>query len=171
MLTTSSACAHTVQTDAGIIHSHTFVFVSIFEIHSRVVLTHLPVCVSERAALIVLGFTQVSWDNESGEEQQPLASFLSWAALTDEEKAAGTQLGYTATNWDTVVGSTSEPAVANKGWAELTSCPDGEFHPHIPPLVTFPPIRPSPNEFFNFIMNASQFYCYVHNGDSPSVWY
>ena len=81
---------------------------------------------SERAATIVLGYTQVSWDDESGEEQQPLTNFLSWAALTDEEKAAGTLLGYTATNWNNVSGSEPQPAVAGKSWSELTSCADGE---------------------------------------------
>ena len=73
---------------------------------------------------MVLGYTQVSWDDESGEEQQPLTSFLSWATLTDEEKAAGTLLGYNATNWDNL--SEPQPAVGDKSWSELTSCADGE---------------------------------------------
>ena len=81
---------------------------------------------SARAAVMALGYTQVSWDNESDEEQQPLTSFLSWAALTDEEKAAGTLLGYTATNWVNLSGSEPQPAVVEKSWSELTSCADGE---------------------------------------------
>ena len=84
------------------------------------------VCVSERAAVMVLGYSQVSWDNESGEEQQPVTQFLSWAALTDDEKAAGTLLGYNATRWDNVSRSEAEPAVVDKSWSELTSCADGE---------------------------------------------
>ena len=75
---------------------------------------------------MAVGYSQVSWDDDSGEEQQPLASFLSWAALTDREKAAGALLGYTATSWDNLSGSESQPAVGDKAWAELTSCPDGE---------------------------------------------
>ena len=72
---------------------------------------------------MILGYTQVSWDNESGEEQQPPVHFLSWAVLTEEEKAAGTLLGYTATNW----GNPSlSPPVVGKSWSELTSCADGE---------------------------------------------
>ena len=98
---------------------------STFDIHLCLVLTDLQACVSERAALIMLGYTQVSWDNESDEEQQPLASFLSWAALTDEEKAAGKLLGYTAANWDNLSGSEPQPAVLEKLWSELTSCADG----------------------------------------------
>ena len=105
------------------IRFQTFMLASTFDIHLCLVLTDLQACVSERAALIMLGYTQVSWDNESDEEQQPLASFLSWAALTDEEKAAGTLLGYTATNW----GNPSlSPPVVEKSWSELTSCADGE---------------------------------------------
>ena len=75
---------------------------------------------------MVLGYSQVSWDNESGEEQQPVTQFLSWAALTDDEKAAGTLLGYNATRWDNVSRSEAEPAVVDKSWSELTSCADGE---------------------------------------------
>ena len=75
---------------------------------------------------MALGYTQVSWDNESDGEQQPLTSFLSWSALTDEEKAAGTLLGYTAANWDNLSGSEPQPAVVEKSWSELTSCADGE---------------------------------------------
>ena len=74
---------------------------------------------------MVIGFTQLSWDNESGEEQQPLTGLQYWAALTDEEKAAGTLLGYTAASWDNLSGSEDQPAVVDKSWAELTSCPDG----------------------------------------------
>ena len=36
----------------------------------------------------MLGYTQVSWDNLSGQEQQPWSSIKSWASLTDNEKAA-----------------------------------------------------------------------------------
>ena len=95
-------------------------------IHSFLVLTLLSACVSERAAAMALGFTQVSWDNDSGEEQQPLTGFLSWAILTDEEKAAASVLGYTATNWNDLSWSAAQPTVVDKSWAELTSCADGE---------------------------------------------
>ena len=74
----------------------------------------------------MLGYDQVSWDNLSGEEQQPWSSIKYWAALTANEKAAGTALGYTATTWDNASGSEPQPASAVKGWAELTACPDGE---------------------------------------------
>ena len=82
---------------------------------------------------MVLGYTRVSWDNESGEEQQPLASLQYWAALTDEEKAAGALLGYTATSWDNLSGSAPQPAVLDKSWTQLKSCATGECacaHPH-----------------------------------------
>ena len=89
-------------------------------------LAHLSACTSERAAAMALGYTQVSWDNESSDEQQPLTSFLSWAALTDKEKLAGTLLGYTARSWDNLSGSERQPAVGDKSWSKLTSCADGE---------------------------------------------
>jgi len=91
----------------------------------HLLLTDPSVCVSERAAAMVLGYTQGSW-NVSNKEQQPLTSFLSWATLTDEEKAAGTLLGYTAASWDNLSKSEPQPAVAEKSWSELTSCADGE---------------------------------------------
>ena len=74
----------------------------------------------------MLGYTQVSWDNLSGEEQQPWSSIKSWASLTANEKAAAAVLGYTATTWDNDSGSEPQPASAFKSWAELTSCFDGE---------------------------------------------
>ena len=95
-------------------------------IHSSLILSLLSACVSERAAAMALGFTQVSWDNESGEEQQPLTGFLTWAVLTDEEKAAASVLGYTATNWNDLSWSAAQPTAVDKAWAELASCADGE---------------------------------------------
>ena len=82
-------------------------------------------CVSERAAWQVLGYTQRSWDNFSGREQQPWASIKYWSSLTDNEKAAAESLGYTETSWNNLSGK--EPALAsgNKRWSELIACPNG----------------------------------------------
>ena len=76
-----------------------------------------------------MGYTQVSWDNLSGQEQQPWSAVKSWNALTDNEKAAGVVLGYTATSWDNESGSEVQPASENKSWAALTACTDGEEFP------------------------------------------
>ena len=73
------------------------------------------VCADEQKAAGVLGYTQVSWDNESGEEPQPASYDKFWTELTDEERAAAVSLGYTQAIWD-------QPAAGNKYWAELTSC-------------------------------------------------
>ena len=74
----------------------------------------------------MLGYTQVSWDNLSGKEQQPWSSIKYWASLTDNEKAAAAVLGYTATTWANDSGSEAQPASGDKAWAQLTSCSDGE---------------------------------------------
>ena len=57
-------------------------------------------CADERAAAGTLGYTQASWDNGSGNEQQPAAASKAWAELTGSQRAAATVLGYTQVNWD-----------------------------------------------------------------------
>ena len=70
----------------------------------------------------MLGYTEVSWDNLSGEEVQPWSSLKSWAVLTENEKAAAVLLGYTEKSWDNDSGSEAQPASYNKFWSELTVC-------------------------------------------------
>ena len=70
----------------------------------------------------MLGYTQVIWDNESGEEPQPSSSNTTWGALTEQEKAAAMVLGYTETIWNDESGSELQPASAIKYWIELTVC-------------------------------------------------
>ena len=84
------------------------------------------VCNSEQFALRALGYTQASWDNLSGKEQQPWSTIKFWASLTANEKAAAVLLGYTQTNWDNDSRSEPQPASAAKSWSELTACADGE---------------------------------------------
>ena len=94
-----------------------------------------PDCVSERAALRVLGYTQTSWDNESGEETQPwVGNKYYWNRLSKDERAAVVVLGYTETTWDNRSGLEPQPASASKKWAEMTVCPGGEdpSTPHAP---------------------------------------
>ena len=79
-------------------------------------------CNSEQAAAGVLGYTQVSWDNLSGEEKQPVSSDKYWTGLTQHQQAAAIVLGYTKTTWDNMSGSEPQPTSAYKGWSELTSC-------------------------------------------------
>ena len=79
-------------------------------------------CNSEQAAARVLGFTQVSWDNLSGQEKQPISFDKNWMALTQHEQAAAIALGYTKTTWDNMSGSEAQPASVDKAWSELTSC-------------------------------------------------
>ena len=68
-----------------------------------------------------MGYTQQSWDDESGKEKQPASAKKYWAKLTDAEKAAAMVLGYTERIWDKG-GKKDQPASADKYWAELTSC-------------------------------------------------
>ena len=89
----------------------------------------------------MLGFTQVSWDNLSG--QLPIDFFLFWAEMTENQKAAAGLLGYTQMTWDNDSGSEPRPASAFKSWSELTVCDDGEdlyFSTIRPP--TLAPISP-----------------------------
>ena len=74
----------------------------------------------------MLGYTEVSWNDLSGKEQQPWSSIKYWASLTSNEKKAAAVLGYTQVSWDNDSGSVPQPASAAKSWAELTSSPDGE---------------------------------------------
>ena len=57
-------------------------------------------CNSEQVAAGILGYTQVSWDNESGKEQQPSSAKKRWTQLTFQERAAAAVLGYTGSMWD-----------------------------------------------------------------------
>ena len=88
---------------------------------------------------MVLGYTQVSWDNLSGQERQPWSSNKVWAELTDNEKAAAALLGYLPPTWDNASGNEAQPASANKDWAELTAC--GEYIRIPQPLPALPVLR------------------------------
>ena len=88
-------------------------------------LTVPSACESEHAGAVTLGYTKLSWDDESGQERKPLASFKSWAQLTANEKAGAALLGYTQSSWDNVSGSETQPASADKSWDELLSCGEG----------------------------------------------
>lgn len=79
-------------------------------------------CDSERAAGVALGYTQVSWDDLSGKEEQPWSSIKHWAALTDTEQKAAGLLGYTQKNWDNDSKQEPRPAAAFRFWAELAKC-------------------------------------------------
>ena len=79
-------------------------------------------CVDEQAAAAVLGYTQVTWDNESGNENPPASSNKYWAELNDQEKQAVMDMGYTAKSWDNDSGSEPQPASADKYWNQLRVC-------------------------------------------------
>ena len=74
----------------------------------------------------MLGYTQVSWDNDSGQETQPFSSYKFWASLLDIEKAAAMLLGYNRRSWDNKLGLITQPASFDKRWTELTSCSTSE---------------------------------------------
>ena len=63
-----------------------------------------------------MGYTQVSWDNESGKEPQPASISKKWTDLTGIEKTAAVVLGYSQLSWDD-----PWPAAYNKNFAELTA--------------------------------------------------
>ena len=78
-------------------------------------------CDGEKAAAEVLGFNQVTWDDESGTERLPLPARLPWISLTFIEKKAVKLLGFKKNTWDYKSSSTL-PAAFYKTWAELDEC-------------------------------------------------
>ena len=66
-----------------------------------------------------LGYTQASWDNESGNEPQPAANDKGWSEFSDKERAAATVLGYTEFTWDN--SPPAMPSSEEKSFADLTT--------------------------------------------------
>ena len=83
---------------------------------------------SEQVAAEVLGYTQVSWENLSGNEPQPSSHKKSWSELRHSERVAAVVLGYTGKAWDNESGSEPQPASADKQWSELSPCADEGKH-------------------------------------------
>ena len=79
-------------------------------------------CQSEQAAAAVLGYRQVSWDNESGQERQPWQSRMIWASMTSVQRRAVVLLGFTQDTWDGRSEPSLRPASYSKKWSELTAC-------------------------------------------------
>ena len=79
-------------------------------------------CNSEQDAARMLGFTQVTWDDYTGEERQPASLKKFWHMLTAGEKAGALTLGYTREIWDDRSSEEMRPASHTKHWAELTTC-------------------------------------------------
>ena len=73
----------------------------------------------------MLGYTQVTWDNDSGEELQPWSTIKSWAHLSENEKAAAVVLGFSKIIWDNESGLQPQPPSIKKSWNELTLCGEG----------------------------------------------
>ena len=68
-----------------------------------------------------MGYTQVSWDNKSGKEEQPSSMEKDWDELAYREKLAAIVLGYNRKMWNR--GKKLPPAM-EKHWAELSTCGD-----------------------------------------------
>ena len=69
---------------------------------------------SQQQAPTLLGYTQVSWDNNSGKEAQPASASKKWIDLTAQEMSSATVLGYTEQTWSTI--SVTRKAL----WSDLT---------------------------------------------------
>ena len=74
-----------------------------------------------------MGYTQVTWDDASGQETEPSSADKAWDELTTEEKSAAADLGFTGKTWDNESGKEKQPASEYKTWAELNVC--GKFVP------------------------------------------
>ena len=78
----------------------------------------------EQQAARTLGFTQASWDDESGKELLPWSFAKYWDQLTPDERKAAKTLGWNEINWDNYDWDHS------KFWDELRSCANGKnLHP------------------------------------------
>ena len=73
-------------------------------------------CQSEQEAAKALGYTQITWDNLSGNENEPSIVDKYWSEMTAQEKAALTVLGFTAKIWDNHSGREELPASWEKSW-------------------------------------------------------
>ena len=69
-----------------------------------------------------LGYTQVTLDNVSGEEQQPWTSIKYWSSLTVNEQGAALLLGYSPNTWDNSLSTGLKPESTYKYWDELLAC-------------------------------------------------
>ena len=84
-------------------------------VHSRVPARPVTTTqLSEQQAAVLLGYTQVSWDNASGKEAQPASASTKWTDLTTQERLVATVLGYTEQTWRTVSVMKKTP------WSDLT---------------------------------------------------
>ena len=79
----------------------------------------------------MLGYTQVSWDNLSGNEPQPAPSNKVWSELTHSERVAAVVLGYTGKSWDNESGFEAQPASVDKQWAELSMPVNESEYPNV----------------------------------------
>ena len=79
----------------------------------------------------MLGYTQTTWDNESGQELQPESSAQYFSALTSEEQKAAKNLGYNERSWDNLSGTEPQPASESKAWAQLTTASCDGKDPHL----------------------------------------
>lgn len=85
-----------------------------------------------------MGYDEYSWDNYSGEEQQPWSTIKYWSSLTKNEIQAAKFLGYTEITWDNNSGKEPRPDAYYKYWDELTACGEGgdismvyPYHPRL----------------------------------------
>ena len=67
-----------------------------------------------------MGFTESSWDNDSGEVSQPESVAKDWAKLTEKERAAAVDLGYTALSWERTPGWKGPWPSHAHSWSKLT---------------------------------------------------
>ena len=77
----------------------------------------------------MLGFSQRSWDNDSGKEKQPALFDKYWDSLSHKERLAGVLLGYTGTSWDNDSGSELQPTSLDMSWFKLEACGEHFFDP------------------------------------------
>ena len=91
------------------------------------VFAFLAGCQNELVAAKALGYSQLSWDDKSGNETKPASDNKDWSELSHDERVAAMTLGFTGKTWDNESGKEKQPASEYKTWAELNVC--GKFVP------------------------------------------
>ena len=79
--------------------------------------------------MVALGYTKLTWDNDSGFEQKPWSFIKLWSSLTKNEKDAAKVLGFTKKSWE----KKRKSRIFQKKWDDMTSCSDGEDPPRTEP--------------------------------------
>ena len=112
--------------------------------------------------MIVLGYTKLTWDNDSGSEQKPWSFIKLWSSLTKTEKDAAKVLGMTKKSWE----KKRKTGIFAKKWDDMTSCSDGKDPPELKRSLR--PAIPT-SSHLSFAFDFAQQHCLPYSTSSMLV--